>query len=83
MSHLVAVLAAVSGMDEGTDNRPGLGTLERSMAVGYGVIGAFLVFGTVGFFLDRWFHTAPWLMVIGLICGVTIPLFGLRRYSKG
>lgn len=68
-------------MDEGSsNNRPqSLETLERTMAASYGVIGGLLVFGTIGYFLDRWLHTSPWLFAMGLIGGVAVPLFGLRR----
>ena len=51
------------------------------MAVSYGIIGAVLVFGIVGYALDRWLHTAPWLFVMSLLVGVSIALFGLRSLA--
>ena len=50
-------------------------TLERSMSVGYSIIGALLVFGALGYGLDRWLQTTPWLFVVGLAVGTAIALF--------
>ena len=51
------------------------------MAVSYGIIGA-VVFGLVGYALDRWLHTAPWLFVVCLLVGVSIALFGVRTLAR-
>ncbi len=28
-------------------------------------VGAIVIGGLLGFFLDRWLHTKPWLMIVG------------------
>jgi F0F1-type ATP synthase assembly protein I len=47
------------------------------MAVAYSVIGV-AVFGAVGYALDGWLGTRPWLAILGLVIGAAIALFGLR-----
>jgi ATP synthase protein I len=46
-------------------------------------VGAILVGGVIGFYLDRWLHTKPWLMLVlgalGFFVGVRDVL---RRASK-
>jgi F0F1-type ATP synthase assembly protein I len=40
--------------------------------------------GAIGYFLDRWLHTKPWLMIVLGFCGVGIGLFdALRTASAG
>jgi hypothetical protein len=63
-----------------TDNRPlGLGIGGRSMAASYGVIGGMLMFGVLGYALDQWLGSAPWLFMLGVVIGGSIALSGLRR----
>jgi F0F1-type ATP synthase assembly protein I len=50
---------------------------ESPMFASYGIIGAIMVFGTVGYLLDRWLGTAPSLLLVGLATGVAIGFFGL------
>ena len=33
------------------------------------MIAAILTWGGVGYLLDRWLHTSPWLMVVGFLLG--------------
>jgi len=61
------------GFDKGGPQSPD--TLERSMSVGYSIIGALLVFGALGYGLDRWLHTTPWLFLVGLVVGTAIAMF--------
>lgn len=44
------------------------------MLVGPAVIG-----GAIGYFVDRWLHTKPWVMIVLGLCGVTL---GLRDAIK-
>lgn len=52
---------------------------ERSMATSYGLIGAILLFGGIGYLLDRQLHTAPWLLLMGLILAIIVGFVGLGR----
>lgn len=49
---------------------------DRGWAVGIEFVGAVLVSALVGYFLDRWLGTAPWLMIVLLLLGFAA---GLRR----
>ena len=50
------------------------------MATAYGLITAILVCGALGYAMDVWLETRPWLSVLGLISGlfVAFPIDGLR-----
>jgi F0F1-type ATP synthase assembly protein I len=51
--------------------------MERSMGVAYSVIGA-AALGALGYALDEWLGTRPWLAIAGLVIGAAIALFGVR-----
>jgi len=46
---------------------------------GYTLIGAILLFGGIGYAIDRWQHTAPWFLVGGLFLGVAVGMYELAR----
>ena len=45
----------------------------------YGLIGALLLFGGLGYALDSWQGTAPSFLLGGLILGIVIGFYGLAR----
>jgi F0F1-type ATP synthase assembly protein I len=49
---------------------------------GYGLIGGILVFGGLGFLVDRWAGTSPWFVLAGIAIGVAISGFGAFRSSR-
>lgn len=49
---------------------------NRGWAVGIEFVGSMLVGGLIGYFIDRWAGTAPWLMIVFLGLGFAA---GLRR----
>ena len=57
-----------------------LGRRERPMSVSYGIVGAILVLGALGFFLDRSLQSTPWLMLVGLFAGLAIGFYALRKF---
>ena len=57
-----------------------LGERERSMSVSYGIVGAVLGLGAIGFVLDRVLSSTPWLMLVGLFLGLAIGFYSLRRF---
>ena len=59
-----------------------LGERERPMSVSYGIVGAILLLGTLGFILDRWLESTPWLMLVGLFVGLGIGFYSLRRFIR-
>ena len=48
-------------------------------AVSYGLIGAIILFILLGYFLDRWLGTAPLLMIIGLLIGLSTGFYELSK----
>lgn len=56
-----------------------LKTSARSMDVAYGLVGAVLGLGFLGWLLDRRFGTAPAWLLAGLLLGVVVGLYTLAR----
>lgn len=60
---------------------------ERDMTVQSGlamelpitIVGAILLGGFLGYLLDRWFHTRPWLMIAGGAFGFASSIFEIAR----
>jgi F0F1-type ATP synthase assembly protein I len=48
-------------------------------AAGYGLIGALLLLGGIGYALDRWLGTSPWCLVGGLILGIIVGFYELAK----
>jgi F0F1-type ATP synthase assembly protein I len=48
-------------------------------AAGYGLIGALLLLGGIGYALDRWLGTSPWCLVGGLILGIVVGFYELAK----
>jgi F0F1-type ATP synthase assembly protein I len=55
---------------------------ESTIFASYRLIGAILFFGGAGYLLDRSLETAPWLLLFGLLIGVTIGLLGIVRLIR-
>jgi F0F1-type ATP synthase assembly protein I len=45
----------------------------------YTLIGAILLFGLIGYGLDRWLGTAPWLLLAGLLLGMITGFYELAK----
>ena len=48
-------------------------------SAGYGLIGALLLFGGVGYAIDRWLGTAPWCLLGGMILGIIVGFYELAK----
>jgi F0F1-type ATP synthase assembly protein I len=46
---------------------------------GYTMIGAILLFGLIGYGVDRWRGTSPWFLVGGLIFGIVVGMYELAK----
>ena len=53
-----------------------------AMAAAYGLVGAILLFGAIGYALDRWRGTAPWFLLAGLLLGVAIGFYELIKATN-
>lgn len=45
----------------------------------YSLIGGVLVMGLLGYFLDNWLDTKPWLLIIGLLMGLFSGFYQLAK----
>lgn len=48
-------------------------------AASYTLIGAILLMGLIGYALDRWLGTAPWLLLAGLLLGIVTGFYELAK----
>jgi ATP synthase protein I len=61
---------------------------ERGRAMGRGfrmatdLVAAVLVGGAIGYFLDRWLDTAPWLLLVFLVLGIAAGARNVARTYK-
>ena len=55
---------------------------ERTVLTCYGLIGAILLLGGMGYLLDRWMGTGPWLLLAGVGAGTIIGLGRLYRLVR-
>ncbi len=56
--------------------------LRRSgpaVTAGYTLIGAIGLLGGLGYALDAWWGTAPWLLVSGLLFGIVVGFYELAK----
>ena len=56
-------------------------TLQAGLAMELPItlLGAILLAGFLGYLLDRWLHTAPWLMILGGAFGFATSIFEIVR----
>ncbi len=45
----------------------------------YALIGGILIMGLLGYFLDKWLNTRPWLLLIGLTTGLFSGFYELAK----
>jgi F0F1-type ATP synthase assembly protein I len=53
----------------------------RHSGVGLELAGAIAGFALVGYWIDRWYETEPWGLVIGVILGLVGGLYNLVKQS--
>ena len=53
--------------------------IALAMELPFVLVGPAVVAGAIGYFLDRWLHTKPWIMLVLGLCGVAL---GLRDTLK-
>jgi ATP synthase protein I len=46
--------------------------MALAMELPFLLVGPTILGGAVGYFLDRWLHTKPWVMIVLGLCGVAI-----------
>ena len=50
---------------------------EPVIFASYGVVGAILLLGGVGYVLDRWLDTLPWFSLAGVSVGLCVAFYAL------
>ena len=45
----------------------------------YALVGGILVFGGIGYAVDKWRDTSPWGLIIGLLLGVIVGFYDLVK----
>ena len=45
----------------------------------YSLVGGIILFGAIGYGLDRWLGTDPWLLLGGLLTGIVVGLYELVK----
>lgn len=53
-----------------------------AMAASYSLVGAILLFGAIGYGLDRWRGTTPWFLLAGLVLGVVVGFYELIKATN-
>jgi len=48
-------------------------------AASYSLIGAVMLLGGLGYLLDKYLHTKPWLLLSGLFLGLAVGFYGLIK----
>lgn len=62
------------------DGQEGAGSsMGMAMRIAVEMISALIVSGAIGWFLDRWLDTRPWLMLVMLILGSATGLWNTYR----
>ncbi len=57
--------------------------MALAMELPFLLVGPAVVGGAIGYFLDRWLHTKPWLMLVLGLCGVVVGLRDTIRMASG
>ena len=50
-------------------------------AASYTLVGGILLLGGIGYAVDRWWGSAPWGLVIGLVLGIVVGFYEIIRVS--
>jgi F0F1-type ATP synthase assembly protein I len=45
----------------------------------YSLVGGIILFGAIGYWLDRWLGTDPWLLLGGLLTGIVVGFYELVK----
>ena len=64
----------------GGDGRSGLGF---AMRIGVELVAALVIGVAIGYFLDRWLGTTPWLMLLFFVLGAAAGFLGVYRAAMG
>jgi ATP synthase protein I len=61
------------------DNRRAFSSVGLVMGLGFSAVGSLLVGILGGMVVDRWLHTAPLFLIIGILLGLGAAMLGVYR----
>ena len=61
--------------------RPALDSM-RFVGIGFSFLVEVGVFGAIGYWLDQRLETDPWLLLVGVVCGMTYAIWHLVRVAN-
>ena len=50
-----------------------------AMSASYTLIGAILILGAIGYFIDKWQDTSPVFLLIGLLLGIIVGFYEIAK----
>ena len=50
-----------------------------AMGASYTLIGAILILGTIGYFIDKWLDKSPIFLLIGLLLGIIVGFYEIAK----
>ena len=72
--------------DRGRDLERSLNAFQENLrragpaaVAGYTLIGAILLLGGIGYAIDAWRGTSPWVLLAGLLAGIVVGFYELAR----
>ncbi|MDH5748735.1 MAG: AtpZ/AtpI family protein [Rhodospirillales bacterium] len=75
--------AAVPGDKTGKDDESQSGMLGAAFRIGIEMVSAFAVGFGIGWLLDQWLGTRPWLMLVFLLLGGAAGMLNVYRFARG
>ena len=72
--------------DSGGANEQLQENLQRSeprILASYALVGSILLLGAIGYGVDRWARTSPWLLLVGLAAGIIFGFYNLVSSLTG
>ncbi len=71
------------GLNKDNKNKKkGAGALLQLVTIGASLVASTFTGLAIGFYLDRYFHTAPWLTIISLILGIAAGFLNIYNMAK-
>ena len=61
------------------DNRKVFSSMGLVTGLGFSAVGSLLVGIVAGLFIDRWLHTAPLFLIVGILLGLAAATLGVYR----
>ena len=50
-----------------------------AMGASYTLIGAILILGTLGYFIDKWQDSSPLFLILGLVIGIIVGFYEIAK----